>query len=1388
MLQDADPERHLVAAYLLGQFTLAPAQERLLPLLDDPDPRVALCAFDGLNTRIDAAAMTPDLFERLERLLDRLDDGKNKKESGPEDAAWPWQSSQSDAGTVARALIDRLGDRSPKALIPHMTKMHDYDRLRVAKILADLPTWDAAIHDTVFALFADRSGWVRTGALDIIAGRPLAPGDAPAIEAMLTRKSSDTRRGVLTLLLKQEDAAALCSAERLLSARHPLQRLAGLDLLDELSRAGRGGEGCRARATEYKAARDTTGALTSDEAARLDAVLAPAEEAGEAPALDNVLGLIAPEERTAPVQPCRRRVEIDTPATRAVLAGLDALVEARRQTPVTIKTWRGGEEMLLGNVGSQFPSPQAGVSAEEDARDNLPLAEVWRRWEAERPTRERDSDGLELLRAMILALGTRAGGDLKTVGDAVLGGETDQNGNLPPLLSIGTLNAGDAGASKDTDTTGLGLTSTAPGALASAGVAMPVHPRPLRLRHKQAALGVLRWLTRLHMQGAIPARLPDLLLDGVEDALASVPQEVIEKEQEATKADTPDWQRRRWRSSIGGDGMIALADHLLAWRPDLWADAHRARYWSLLHWLDQPAPGLSRRLPDVRHVLAAHRAGAAREADILDTLAASAAHARGYWACGAGALSLLSGRAAHPLMDEYPLLQTLVPALRERIVEVELARGEMPTAATSLTFSLRYTGGAGVFARLLASLSPTGLARGYAYDNEARATSFSHLLRATFPGPDDTTESFARVVDAAGLDVERLVAAAVYAPQWARRVEEYLGWPCFKEAVWWTHAHTKDTNWGVDAGLKEVWQAEMSERTPLAAQDLLDGAVDVEWFWRSYKGLGPERWEEVYAAAKYASGGTGHARARLFADAMTGRLTSDELGRRIASKRAQDAVRAFGLLPLPVSNGREEEVAARYNRVQEFVRGGKKFGPQRRTSEEAAARIGLENLARTAGYADPMRLQWAMEARLAADLRDGSRTVADGDIAVTLSLDPLTAEPRIDVTKAGGRTLKTLPPRLKKNPEVAALLERKREIERQVARMRLSLEASMCRGDRFETAELARLLEHPVLARLLRNLVFVRDGGDSVSAIDLLGYPTLAPQGKPSEIRLEFTACDGAVTAVEAGVYDLRMAHPHDLYADGAWHAWQHDCFASERIQPFKQVFRELYVATANERRNGDETVSGRYSGQQVQPKQAMALLGTRGWVSHPDEGARRAFHAEGLSATVNFDRGYTTPAEVEGLTIEEVGFTRRGEWRPIPLAEVPPRVFSEVMRDLDLVVSVAHRGGVDPEATASTVEMRAALVRETCGLLNLGNVDIKSAHALVAGGLGDYSVHLGSAVVHRQPGGSLCVVPVHSQHRGRLFLPFSDNDPRTAEVVSKVVLLARDKDIKDPSILEQIL
>ena len=99
---------------------------------------------------------------------------------------------------------------------------------------------------------------------------------------------------------------------------------------------------------------------------------------------------------------------------------------------------------------------------------------------------------------------------------------------------------------------------------------------------------------------------------------------------------------------------------------------------------------------------------------------------------------------------------------------------------------------------------------------------------------------------------------------------------------------------------------------------------------------------------------------------------------------------------------------------------------------------------------------------------------------------------------------------------------------------------------------------------------------------------------------------------------------------------------------------------------------------------------------------------------------------------------------------------------------------------------MRSALLVEMLKLLDLRNVRLQDAHALIKGQLAEYPLHLGSGVTHRLPGGALFIVPVHSQHRGRLFLPFAD-DPKTAEVLSKVLLLARDSEIKDSNLLSQI-
>lgn len=92
-----------------------------------------------------------------------------------------------------------------------------------------------------------------------------------------------------------------------------------------------------------------------------------------------------------------------------------------------------------------------------------------------------------------------------------------------------------------------------------------------------------------------------------------------------------------------------------------------------------------------------------------------------------------------------------------------------------------------------------------------------------------------------------------------------------------------------------------------------------------------------------------------------------------------------------------------------------------------------------------------------------------------------------------------------------------------------------------------------------------------------------------------------------------------------------------------------------------------------------------------------------------------------------------------------------------------------------------------TPSLLGVSNYQIEGSHITIKGQLHEYSMHLGSGVIHVAGRGMLPVFPVHSQQRGRIFLPFVDSDPKTAEIVSKALMLANDKKIKDPAILSHL-
>jgi hypothetical protein len=1350
LLSYPQPSHRYVAVKLLRQLDIHPASLALLPALGDEDLRVAMAAFNALSRptpELLAAAL--DTFTQLEQLLARLP----AKAQTLQSPVWAWENLAADQSLVANGLLSWVEQVTTQRLMPYLNLLSPYDRLSVANLLAtgdryatvaDLAqrakSWDEATRMVLLDFLGDSSSVVREGVLEMLKHCSITAADSPKIEQLLTRKASGLRRGAIGLLLGQEDGRVIAAAQRLLASRKDLQRQAGLELLKEMVEKARQVDDCRTLATTYRSAHAQ---LTATESQLLMAIESKEQST---PTLHDALGLLnrtelSPAVRVSP----QAAVTLQTPARLNCLLALDELVHKHRQTPVQIIDDQGGqEEELLGNLTWRFPRINAAHSPAENLA-RLPLADVWENWWQNRPESLRDADGWELLRTTCPAFGAL----LDTEDE-----EEDEDEKDEEMASV-----------------------------VQDPVWLEVHRQLLTLTGTKPSLRypyevemIINWLLYLHPpQSDVSA----FTLDSIATVLQVIPSCTAQNH----------LQYDELRSVVFDfvDAWVEFGRRLLVRGNSGELAPQTLRWWQLLHWIDRSYLYSWRWLTSIEDIYLAYELGGATEADLLYYLMGTEMP-RGNDVSGLDSMVIMDARTNFTDLGEltrrhldrsysqYPALVAIADRCRQRIIEVEVQRGELPTAASRAAGSLRSIEGIPVVMQLLQALDQGNFKRGSNWSDFSKPAIISHLMRISFPAAADTPVIFAAQVAALQIPAERLIQLAFYAPQWAQYIEHTLGWPSFANGVWWIHAHTKDSQWSVEQDVRDTWIAQIAERTPLSAQDLLEGAVDVAWFQQVYQALGADRWLLLDEAAKYAANGAGHQRAKLFANAMLGEVVAQDLLERISSKRNQDAIRALGLLPLAKGAKGQGEILQRYQVLQEFLRTSKKFGSQRQASEKLATAIGMDNLARTAGYSDPQRLQWAMEAQAVADLVDRPQTVTAGEVTVSLQIDAM-GSPIITITKAG-KALKAIPANLKKQPEIQAMSSRKQDIAKQASRMRLSLEQSMVRGDSFTREELEQLATHPVLWPMLKDLVLMGDrAGEQGKQTDQPAMGYLQADGK------SWAALDGQVTAIKGD--RLRLAHPYDLLQTRAWGSWQQDCFDRARSQVFKQLFRELYVPTAAELK---EKISKRYEGHQVNPRQAMALLGQRGWVTLPDGEARRTFHGEGLVVSLELIRGYGTPLEMEGLTLRGVRFYARDSWEPLVIKEVPPRLFSEVMRDLDLVVSVAHVGGFDPEASASTVEMRSTIVRETLRLLRLSNVQIQSAHCLITGDLGTYSVHLGSGVVHRQPGGSLCILPVSAQQRGRLFLPFVDDDPKTAEIVAKILLLAKDRDIKDPTILEQIL
>ena len=629
------------------------------------------------------------------------------------------------------------------------------------------------------------------------------------------------------------------------------------------------------------------------------------------------------------------------------------------------------------------------------------------------------------------------------------------------------------------------------------------------------------------------------------------------------------------------------------------------------------------------------------------------------------------------------------------------------------------------------------------YGNDRNAV-FAKLISHCYPSNDDHLDELRKQ----NFSEKRLVEVAMFAPQWIDTINELLEWDGFKETCYYFIAHMKDYNY-------DHKKAEIAKFTDLDPLDLNDGAFDMQWCKEIYKKLGDKRFKMIYDASKFLCENSFHTRARKYADAVLNKVDKQTYLQQAKDKRNKDALNAYCICPIKD----DQDLLERYIYVQQFLKESKQFGSQRQASEARTCEIALQNLARNSRFETTTRLSWIMETEMVNQYAFLLNPQKVDDIEVYLEIQD--GHNEIRVIK-NNKKLKSIPDKYKKHETIILIKDIHKKWNDQYRRSKAMLEKAMEDKTIFTFEEIQAIMKNPIISPLLDKLILISNQ-----------HFGLYEHGKLKGIH---------------EIYDfdnyIRIAHPYDLYKHQVWHSYQKYIFDNEIVQPFKQVFRELYLKLEDELQY---SYTKRYSGYQIQISKATGALKSRKWNLSYENGLEKICYKDDLVVNLYADADWFSPSDIEAPSIDYVGFSSRRTNKNVLIQDIDEITFSECMRDVDMAVSVAYVGGVDPITSFSTIELRKTIAEYTCQLMKLNQVSFSGHFANIKGSINDYSVHLGSGNVHQNGGASIHILPVYSGKRGNVYLPFLDEDPVTAQIISKIILLAEDYKFKDPSILSQI-
>ena len=437
----------------------------------------------------------------------------------------------------------------------------------------------------------------------------------------------------------------------------------------------------------------------------------------------------------------------------------------------------------------------------------------------------------------------------------------------------------------------------------------------------------------------------------------------------------------------------------------------------------------------------------------------------------------------------------------------------------------------------------------------------------------------------------------------------------------------------------------------------------------------------------------------------------------------------------------------------------------------------------------------------------GVRYEVAGDCAATLAIED--AEAVLKWSK-DGKPVKSVPAEVKTgHAELAAGLKKAaKELQIVLSTQRLRLERqllsqSSCLFEQWK----AWYLEHPVMSVFARRLVWeIESDGGVETAIwwqdKLVHWSGRAAANVPNS--------------------KVRLWHPIRAQVQEVlgWRCWLEDHGIR---QPFKQAHREVYLLTDAERETG--TYSNRFAAHVVRQHQFSALCRERGWqfnlMGEWDSHNNPYLELPRYNLRAEFEVDFSEGAEVSGHYVYRTIRTARLRFfgiaakprrfeivqrKAMPLVEVPAAVFSEVMRDVDLLVGVTSigadpawgAGGEMPDAEywhrfadgelSIAAENRKSVLESLLPKLKIRErCRLEGRYLWVKGESNEYRIHLGSGNVIMEPGSRyLCIIHGPGDVAASVPLPF-EGDTMLSVILSKAFLLANDKAIKDATILQQI-